>query len=95
MNERGKLRIHEERLSIYARDKGICQACGTPCASDAFQIAHRIANMKSNRKKWGAEIIDHPLNKAATHAGACNDAMNIGFNPMRCWELIEKILEAK
>lgn len=93
--ERRRFEIHEERLAIYSRDGGICQACGEPVDVNAFQVAHRICKSKANRKRWGDAVIDHPLNKATTHAGRCNDAMNCGFNPEKCREIVEAIREFK
>lgn len=58
---------------------------------NSFQVAHRIADTKCNRKRFGAEIIDHQLNKATTHAGKCNDAMNCGFNPAKCAAIVDAI----
>lgn len=85
------LDAQEEREAIYRRDGGICQTCKKPVAFDAFELAHRIANTKANRRRWGAEIIDHPLNKATTHRGRCNSATNIGGNPGACAELVDRI----
>ena len=90
--ERKRLSMFEERIYIYNRDMGVCQHCGTEVSMDDFQVAHRIAQTKSNVKKWGRSVIDHPLNKAATHGGACNDGMNIGFNPVESAALVETIL---
>lgn len=89
--ERKRLATYEERLAIYSRDGGICQHCHAPVSIHAFEVAHRIAQGKANRKKWGDAIIDHPLNKAITHRDACNSGMNIGHNPMACAVLVAKI----
>ena len=93
--ERKRFEQHEERLRIYARDHGICQACGDPVAIDSFEIAHRIANTIANRRRFGAEVVDHHLNKATTHQGRCNDAMNCGFRPDECRRIVEAIRESK
>lgn len=92
-NERLRFELWEERLRIYSRDGGICQACGQPVDINSFEVAHKIANTKANRKHYGDAIIDHPLNKATTHAGRCNSAMNCGFKPDKCREIVEEILE--
>lgn len=92
------LERHEARMKIYYRDRAMCQACGKPVTIHEFQVAHRIADTKANRKKYGGMVIDHPLNKAATHPGRCNDAMNCGFNPVACALLVGKMhkdMEAK
>ena len=93
--ERKRLEKYEERLRIYARDHGICQACGLPVVVNNFEIAHKIANTVVNRKRFGAEVIDHPLNKATTHPGRCNSAMNCGFRPDECRRIVEAIREFK
>ena len=93
--ERKRFEQHEERLRIYARDRGICQACGLPVVVNNFEIAHKIANTVVNRKRFGAEVIDHPLNKATTHQGRCNSAMNCGFRPDECRRIVEAIREFK
>jgi len=93
MTERKRLVIYEERLAIHARDMGICQACRQHVGLNEFEIAHRIANTVANRKHWGDAIIDHPLNKATTHAGKCNDKMNCGFNPAKCQAIVDAIKE--
>ena len=91
MTERQRLELHEERLRIYARDHGICQACGEPVGINEFQVAHRIAATVCNIKRFGKKVVDHPLNKATTHSGACNDKMNCGFKPDKCREILEAI----
>lgn len=93
-HERARFETHEERLAIYARDCGICQYCGRPVDINSFQVAHRIARTKAMLKKYGREVIEHPLNKACTHPGACNDGVLITFNPVARKALIDKILEA-
>jgi len=93
--ERKRFEQDEERLRIYARDHGICQACGEPVDVNAFEIAHRIANTIANRKRYGNEVIDHPLNKATTHPGRCNDAMNCGFRPDECRRIVDAIERSK
>ena len=93
--ERKRFEQHEERLRIYARDRGICQACGLPVVVNNFEIAHKIANTVVNRRRFGDEVIDHPLNKATTHPGRCNSAMNCGFRPDECRRIVEAIREFK
>jgi hypothetical protein len=88
MTDRQKLALHEERLAIYARDHGICQHCHKSVPIDAFEVAHRIANTKSNLKRFGVFVIDSPHNKATTHRGACNSGMNCGFRPDACAKIV-------
>lgn len=86
-----KLDIYEQRLTIYYRDKGICRFCNKPVTIHEFQISHIIANAKWARKKYGSCVIDHPMNKACTHPGRCNDGMLITFRTAEAEELADKI----
>ena len=81
----------EERLTIFDRQNGICACCGRPLALDDFEIAHRIMNGKWCIEKYGREVIDHPLNKAATHRGRCNSGMLITYNPVKVESLVRQI----
>jgi hypothetical protein len=91
---KNKINIYEERLELYERDNGICVFCKKPVLVNDFQVSHLIANAKWARKKYGGCVIDHPLNKACTHPGKCNDGMLITFNPVKTNELVEKIRDA-
>lgn len=93
--ERKRFYQHEDRMRIYLRDYGICQACGKPVGVNEFEVAHRIANTIANRKRYGDEVVDHPLNKATTHPGRCNSAMNCGFRPDDCMRIVEAIRKSK
>lgn len=85
----------KQRSLVYATSGGVCEICGRPLVDGQPQGAHRIANTKTNRFLWGANIIDHPLNMAATCSLSCNQAANIGQNPGKCWELVKKIVETE
>jgi len=89
--ERQKFELHEERMALYSRDKGICQFCGLPVGINEFQVAHRIAQTKTNYHRFGKAVIDSQTNKAVTHPGRCNDGMNCGFNPAKCREIVEQV----
>ena len=43
--ERKRFEQAEERLRIYARDHGICQARGKPVPMDWFEVAHHHAGV--------------------------------------------------
>ena len=88
---RASVLLYEERLFIYNRDGGRCQACGDMVDINNFEVAHRIANTVCNVRRFGRSVIDHPLNKATTHPGRCNSRINIGNNPVECAELVEEI----
>lgn len=78
----------ELRTFIQTRDKGICQRCNKLIGFKGAP-AHRIAQSKVNRKKYGNEIIDHPYNIVwACVNNDCNDSFNIGNKPEKIKQLI-------
>lgn len=72
----------------YELDKRQCQKCGKA----AKQMAHRIANTKTNRKVYG-NIIDHNENLVSVCSLDCNGTFNIGNNPVKSAKLIAIINE--
>ena len=70
MTEREKL---EE---LYLEYKHQCFVCG----ARATQRAHIIGNTKANRKKYGPEVIDNPLNWLLACSLECNALIDIGKN---------------
>jgi hypothetical protein len=80
--ERERLETHEQRLAIYERDQGICRYCGKPVDINSFQIAHLIARTAWAVKLYGKDVIEHPMNKACTHADACNALIQITNKPV-------------
>lgn len=98
LTQRQRFEIGEQRSEIYTRDYGRCQSCGELVPFGDFEVAHRIADTKANRKRWGATVVDHIMNKATTHRGACNSAQNIGYNPVQSTalaHLIDQVEECK
>jgi len=83
----------EQRIMKLNEQRWLCAYCGRPLDVMTAQAAHRIADTKSNRRKYGNDIVDAYENIAMTHAGRCNDGMNIGFNPGKCTQLINRIRE--
>lgn len=59
---------------MYAKYNHRCFNCGEP----ATQRAHIIGNTKANRKAYGSEIIDSPLNWLPACSLGCNALMDIG-----------------
>jgi hypothetical protein len=88
---RSGLESADEREAIYIRDGCRCQTCLGAVPFDGFELAHRIANTKANRKRWGDRVIDSPHNRVVTHPGRCNSRQNIGGNPQACLALIERM----
>lgn len=82
-----------QRQKALASSGGVCEVCGKTLTPSTWQGAHRIANTKPNRAKWGSWIIDHPLNIAIVCSLACNHVCNIGYDPGAYLDLIQKILD--
>lgn len=82
----------QQRKEALTRSFGQCAVCGD-LLGNTPQYAHRIANTKANRDKFGALVIDHTLNGEYVCSLRCNDALNIGNNPAECFNLIEKIIK--
>lgn len=80
----------EQRRQALTRSAGKCAICFQTLGSQR-QFAHKIANTKSNREKYGAFFIDHFLNGGYVCSLKCNDKMNIGNNPEKCLQLIKLI----
>lgn len=83
----------EQRRQALSVCGGVCEVCSKTLTFKTWQGAHRIANTKANRIKWGSWIIDHPLNIAIVCSLKCNHACNIGNNTGKCLDLIEKIVK--
>ena len=92
MTERQSFDMQEQRQEIFKRDGYTCQACGESIYRfGTMQLAHRISQSVMNVKRYGKEVIHHPLNMASVCSLRCNDAMNIGFSTKQADELAEKI----
>lgn len=70
----------KQREVAYGLSGGVCAVCGKPLNQGAPQYAHKIANTKANRSKYGSFIIDSPLNGAYVCSLGCNQNMNIAQN---------------
>lgn len=83
----------QQRIIALASCGGVCEVCGKQLSRSTWQGAHRIANTKANRNKYGALVIDHPLNIAIVCSLRCNDSCNIGYKPRECLKLAKKVYE--
>ena len=82
----------EQRRRVFARWGYSCAVCGKPISEVEWpQLAHRIANTKPNRKRYGAPVIDHEANLRPVCSLACNDASNIGGRPVEAALLAAQI----
>ena len=94
MTERQSFDMQDQRQEIFMRDGYTCQTCGESIYRfGSQQLAHRISQSVMNVKRYGKEVIHHPLNMASVCSLRCNDAMNIGFSTKQADELAEKIKE--
>ena len=83
----------EQRRYALAISGGVCEVCGAPLFDGQPQGAHRIGNTLVNRQKYGAFVIDHPLNIGYTCSLKCNAELDISRNPAECIKLCKKIYE--
>ena len=70
----------QQRMTAYSMSGGTCAICGKPLNNGAPQYAHKIANTKTNRTKYGSFIIDNPMNGAYVCSLGCNQSMNIAHD---------------
>lgn len=82
-----------QRRYALAISGGVCEVCGAPLNDGQPQGAHRIGNTQANRTKYGALVIDHPLNIGYTCSLKCNGALDISKDPGACLWLCKKIYE--
>lgn len=81
-----------KRKLLLAKSGGVCAVCGKLLGS-ATQGAHKIADTKANRSKWGSFVIDSAENVAIVCSLKCNDKCNIGFNPCESLKIVKKIVD--
>ena len=92
MTGRDKLDAIERRQGLFERDGYICQVCGNPFYQNG-QLAHRISKSIMNIKKYGDNVVNHRFNLVSVCSLTCNDKCNIGFQPVKVAELVERIKE--
>lgn len=74
------------------RDNNECQWCGIKIPKRQGQFAHRIGQGKLNRKIYGDDIIDHPVNKKLVCDLNCNKKVDITNNPLEVREVLKEII---
>ena len=84
-----------QRQQALATCGGVCEVCGKTLTTSTWQGAHRIANTKANRAKWGDLVIDHPLNIAIVCSLKCNQECNIGYKEGACLRLVQRIIKTE
>ena len=88
-----KIAEETQRQIALCRSNSKCEVCDKELTYNTWQGAHRIANTKANRKKYGDLVIDHPLNIKIVCSLKCNDKCNIGYNKIECLKLVKEIAE--
>jgi len=95
MTERERFVYQENRIRLMVERGCKCEVCGKPLHLGNLQLAHICPATKGYLKKYGKEVIHHPLNLATVCSLKCNDAVLLDpkTHPIEAKELIEKIKE--
>ena len=80
-----------DRLEIFERDGFRCVCGKSVYAYGTPQLAHRVPQRKHFLKRYGKEVIHHPMNLVSTCSLECNASVSIGGKPLEIAELVEKI----
>jgi 5-methylcytosine-specific restriction endonuclease McrA len=93
MTERERFEYQENRIRLMIERGCVCEVCGKPLHLGNLQLAHRIPKAKRYLKKYGKEVIHHPLNLATVCSLKCNDAVLLDpkTHPIEAAELIRRI----
>jgi hypothetical protein len=96
VTEKERFKYQDERILLMFKRGCRCEVCGEPLHLSNLQIAHRIPKAKNYLKKYGKEVIHHPLNLATVCSLKCNDAVLLDpkTHPIEAQELIRKIKDA-
>jgi len=79
------------RKIIFARDHYVC-VCGKSITTYGTpQLAHRIPQRKRFIKRYGEEVIHHPMNLVSTCSLKCNASVSIGGKPLEIEKLAREI----
>lgn len=62
------------RQELFEKAGWLCEICGAPLASGQPQLAHRVPKTKTNLKRYGEDVIDHPLNLCPVESLRCNSS---------------------
>ena len=88
---RQDLDIAEIRTGVAILAGYLCKTCHKSLPEELGELAHKIPNRKHLVEKYGVGVIHHAMNFEWTCAGACNDAVSIGGDPVACEELANRI----
>lgn len=82
----------EQRKIAWVRGGGVCPICGKAILSGQPQGAHRIANKKVWRDKFGSWVIDSPENLVMVDSLGCNASVDVGSSYGKHLEVIADVL---
>ena len=91
MTERKKFLLNEFKNNLIMNRNYICEICGKLLING--QLAHRIKKSKYNLKKYGEEIIHHPVNLKVVCSLYCNSKADIGCNEELEKKIVDEIKE--
>jgi len=89
--------LDAQRLRLFRLQGGRCANCGRIYRRhEEMQVAHRVANSKANRAKYGQDALDHDLCKGLVcrelHGGTdCNSALLLDGKPGTAASLMREI----
>lgn len=93
MTAREKVAAEELRDELFRIVSWTCPVCGAPLAKHGTpQLAHRIPRRQSMLMRWGAEVINSPLNMVPVCSLPCNDAVSLGTVSVPSKALLERIV---
>ena len=79
------------KMEIMEYNGWECVICGDP----ATQLAHCIAQTKTNIKKYGKSVIHNWNNMLPVCSLYCNSRCNIGNNPAKTQKMLDIINEGE
>ena len=97
MTERERFVYQENRIRLMVERGCKCEVCGKPLHLGNLQLAHICPATKGYLKKYGKDVIHHPLNLATVCSLKCNDAVLLDpkTHPIEARELIRRIEDGK
>ncbi len=90
---RRQFNAEEQRKEIFYRDRYTCICEDSIHANGTPQLAHRIPQKKENLRKYGADIIHHPLNMRAVCSLYCNGRVSVAQNKAGILKVLGNIME--
>lgn len=89
MNLEEQEKIYNLKNQKFLEQHGICPACKKEFkSSDKLELAHIVPQRKWCLKRFGKEVIHHPLNMKLTHSGNCNAKVQINPDSLQAEQLV-------